>query len=432
MGPELLTLGMFGMVLFAIIFGVSLSFAMGGTAVVFGYLMFGSNGMYSIVSTMFGGMWSILLSSIPFFVFIGVALAKSKIAEDLYHAFYLWSGRTPGGLLLGTSGFAATLSAMTGSCAASTITTGMVGIPAMDQRGYDRNFVLGTIGASGTLGILIPPSITLILIGMQTGQSVGKLFLGGMVAGLIVLGCFLLYVVIRSMTNSNLAPAAKEIASWRERLISLKSVILPLVVILSVLVSIFAGIATPTEAAAVGAAAVTLSVAIRGELTWDYIKDVSYSSATVTGMVLWIVFGASAFTAIYGSGGGTAFLQGLLLSMQVHPLVMILLMQAVTLILGMFLDPVGIILLVLPIFYPIVAGLGVDPIWFCVLFQLNLCIGYISPPFGYNLFYLKTLSPETPITQIYASVLPFLGLMLSAGALIFLFPEIITHFTNAR
>ncbi|WP_372572236.1 TRAP transporter large permease [Ruegeria jejuensis] len=432
MSPELLTLGMFGMVLLAIILGVSLSFAMGGTAVIFGYLMFGPNGMYSIVSTMFGGMWSILLSSIPFFVFIGVALAKSKIAEDLYHAFYLWSGRMPGGLLLGTSGFAATLSAMTGSCAASTITTGMVGIPAMDQRGYDRNFVLGTIGASGTLGILIPPSITLILIGMQTGQSVGKLFLGGMVAGLILLGCFLLYVVIRSMMNTNLAPAATEKAPLQERLISLKSVILPLVVILSVLVSIFAGIATPTEAAAVGAAAVTLSVAIRGELTWNYIKEVSYGSATVTGMVLWIVFGASAFTAIYGSGGGTAFLQGVLLSMDVSPWVMILLMQAVTLVLGMFLDPVGIILLVLPIFYPIVAGLGVDPIWFCVLFQLNLCIGYISPPFGYNLFYLKTLSPTTPITQIYASVVPFLGLMLTAGALIFLFPEIITHFTNAR
>ncbi|UZD90370.1 TRAP transporter large permease [Cognatishimia activa] len=430
MSPELLTFGMFGMVLLAIICGVSLSFAMGGTAVVFGYIMFGSNGMYSIVSTMFGGMWSILLSSIPFFVFIGVALARSRIAEDLYHAFYLWSGRMPGGLLVGTSGFAATLSAMTGSCAASTITTGMVGIPAMDQRGYDRNFVLGTIGASGTLGIIIPPSITLILIGMQTGQSVGKLFVGGMAAGLILLAVFLIYVLFRALSNNKLAPPASERTPWAERLSSLKSVILPLVVILSVLVSIFAGIATPTEAAAVGAAAVTFSVAIRGELTWTYIKEVSHGSATVTGMVLWIVFGASAFTAIYGSGGGTAFLQNALRGMDIEPWVMILLMQAVTLVLGMFLDPIGIILLVLPIFYPIVAGLGVDPIWFCVLFQLNLCIGYISPPFGYNLFYLKTLSPETPITQIYNAVLPYLVLMLSTGALIFLFPEIITNFTN--
>ena len=430
MGPELLTIGMFGMLLSAIILGVSLSFAMGGTAVIFGFLLFGSSGMFSIVSTMFGGMWSILLSSIPFFVFIGVALAKSRIAEDLYHSFYLWSGRTPGGLLLGTSGFAATLSAMTGSCAASTITTGMVGIPAMKQRGYDQTFVLGTIGASGTLGILIPPSITLILIGMQTGQSVGKLFLGGLVAGLLLLASFLFYVLVRSYLNNDLAPPTEELAPFSERIASLKSAFLPLMVILSVLVSIFTGIATPTEAAAVGAAAVTLSVALRGELNWTYIKEVSYGSATVTGMVLWIVFGASAFTAIYGSGGGTAFLQTSLRSMDVEPWMMILFMQAVTLLLGMFLDPVGIILLVLPVFFPIVVTLGVDPIWFCILFQLNLCIGYISPPFGYNLFYLKTLSPEIPITQIYGAVLPFLGLMLSTGFILFLFPEVITFFTE--
>ncbi|WP_152505917.1 TRAP transporter large permease subunit [Labrenzia sp. THAF35] len=431
MSPEFLTLGMFGMVLIAILSGVSLSFAMGGTAVVFGYLIYGSNGMYSVVSATFGGMWSILLSSIPLFTFIGVALAKSRIAGDLYHAFYLWSGRMPGGLLLGTSGFAATLSAMTGSCAASTITTGMVGIPAMDKRGYNREFVLGTIGASGTLGILIPPSITLILIGMQTGQSIGRLFLGGMVSGLFLLSVFIVYVSIRSLLSPSLAPTIETRAPLQERLASLKSVILPLFIILAVLVSIFAGIATPTEAAAIGAAAVTLAVAVRGELTWSYVKDVSYTTASVTGMVIWIVFGASAFTSIYGSGGGISFMQNMLSSMGTAPWVTILLMQVVTLVLGMFLDPVGIILLVLPIFFPIVVQLGYDPIWFCVLFQLNLCIGYISPPFGYNLFYLKTLSPNTPILKIYTAVFPFLLLMLFTGAAFFVFPELITSVTGA-
>lgn len=431
MSPELLTYGMFGMLLIAIICGVSLSFAMGGTAVVFGYLIYGPNGMYSIVSAAFGGMWSILLSAIPLFTLIGVALAKSRIASDLYHAFYLWSGRMPGGLLLGTSGFAATLSAMTGSCAASTITTGMVGIPAMDQRGYDKGFVLGTIGASGTLGILIPPSITLILIGMQTGQSIGRLFLGGMVSGLIVLGVFLAYVAIRARLHPELAPVIGHRPPLGERLASLKSVVMPVIIILAVLVSIFQGIATPTEAAAIGAAAVTVAVALRGELNWRYIKDVSFTTATVTGMVIWIVFGATAFTSIYGSGGGTAFMQGLLGSLGGAPWVTILLMQLVTLVLGMFLDPVGIILLVLPIFFPIVVQLGFDPIWFCILFQLNLCIGYISPPFGYNLFYLKTLSPQTPIRRIYAAVLPFLLLMLGTGAVLFAFPQLITSVTGA-
>jgi tripartite ATP-independent transporter DctM subunit len=430
MSPELLTIGMFAMLLTSILLGVSLSFALGGTAVVFGLMVFGPNGMFTIISTMFGSMWSILLSAIPLFVFIGVALARSRIAHDLYNAFYLWSGRTPGGLLMGTSGFAATLSAMTGSCAASTMTTGLVGIPAMEQRGYDKRFVLGTIGASGTLGILIPPSITLILIGLQTGQSVGRLFMGGLIAGLLLLAMFIAYVAIKARMNPALAPASDTLAPISERIRSLKAVILPLIVIVSVLVSIFAGIATPTEAAAVGAAAVVMSVAIRRELNWRYVREVCADTASVTGMVIWIVFGASAFVAVYGGGGGTRFMQGYLMSMQMEPWMMILLMQAITLVLGMFLDPVGIILLVLPIFFPIVVGLGYDPIWFCILFQLNLCIGYISPPFGYNLFYLKTLSPKTPIVEIYRAVLPFLFLMLGTGALIFLFPELLTSFTD--
>ncbi|MBK5926252.1 TRAP transporter large permease [Rhodobaculum claviforme] len=430
MTPEVLTIGMFGVLLSAILLGVSLTFALGGTAVIFGLAVFGPNGMFTIVSTMFGAMWSILLSAIPLFVFIGVALARSRIANDLYQAFYLWSGRTPGGLLLGTSGFAATLSAMTGSCAASTVTTGLVGMPAMDQRGYDRRFVLGTIGASGTLGILIPPSITLILIGMQTGQSVGRLFMGGLVAGLFLLATFLIYIAVRARLSPHLAPPADVRAPLRERIHALRSVVLPLVVILSVLVSIFAGIATPTEAAAVGAAAVILSVALRGEMSWAYIKAVSHDTASMTGMVIWIVFGASAFVAVYGGGGGTRFMQGLLLGMEVEPWMVIVLMQLITLVLGMFLDPIGIILLVLPIFFPIVTALGYDPIWFCILFQLNLCIGYISPPFGYNLFYLKSLSPDTPITEIYRAILPFLALMLATGAAIFLFPGIITSFTD--
>ena len=335
----------------------------------------------------------------------------------------------PGGLLIGTSGFAATLSAMTGSCAASTVTTGLVGMPAMAQRGYDRRFVLGTIGASGTLGILIPPSITLILIGMQTGQSVGRLFMGGLAAGLLLLAMFMAYIAIRSRMHPELAPPSLTTAPIAERLKSLRAVILPLVVILSVLVSIFAGIATPTEAAAVGALAVVISVAIRGELNWSYVRKVSHDTASMTGMVIWIVFGASAFVAVYGGGGGTRFMQSFLLGLEIEPWMMILLMQLITLVLGMFLDPVGIILLVLPIFFPIVTTLGFDPIWFCILFQLNLCIGYISPPFGYNLFYLKTLSPETPILEIYKAIFPFFFLMLATGAAIFLFPELVTSFT---
>lgn len=429
MTPELLTIGMFGSLILSIMLGVSLSYAMGAIAVVFSYLMSGTSGFYSVVSSTFGNMWSILLSAIPLFIFIGVALGRSRIANDLYSAFYLWSGRMNGGLLVGTAGFAAVLSAMTGNCSASTITTGLVGMPAMKKHGYDDKLVLGTIGASGTLGILIPPSITLIIIGMMTGQSVGKLFLGGLVAGLFILAAFVIYIVLRTFFRPDLAPAADFSVPLRDKLFAFKSVFLPLLIVVSVLMSIFMGIATPTEAAAVGVAAVVISIWLRGEFSWRFIRDVSYDTASVTGMIAWIIFGAGAFVSVYASGGGVSFMLDLLRGSDLGPWQLIVLMQLIALILGMFLDPIGIILLTLPIFFPIVVELGFDPIWFCVVFQLNLCIGYITPPFGYNLFYLKSLSRTTPIGTIYKAVTPFLAIMVVSGAILLAFPSILISFT---
>lgn len=425
MSPELLTIGMFGALLILIMAGVSLSFALGGVAVVFTLILSGPNGLFPMISAVFGSMWSILLTAVPFFVFMGVALARSRISENLYEAFYLWSGRVNGGLLLGTAGFAAALSAMTGSCAASTVTTGKVGLPAMEKHGYDKLFALGTIGAAGTLGILIPPSVTLIVIGMTTGLSVGRLFMGGLIAGILVLLIIMAYVAIRSWLTPSIAPAVGRPVAFSEKMRALRSVVVPLLIILSVLLTIFMGLATPTEAAAVGAMAVFLAVALRGEVNLQFIRQVSHETASTTGMVIWIVFGATAFVSVYSAGGGIAFMRGLLLASEISPWMMIVLMQLIALVLGMFLDPLGIILLVLPIFFPVVVALGFDPLWFCVIFQLNLCIGYITPPFGYNIFYLKALSPETPILGLYRAVMPFVGLMILAGVFLLLFPAIL-------
>ena len=430
MSPELLTVGMFGSLLILIMLGVSLSFALGGVAVVFTLLLSGTAGLFPMISAVFGTMWSVLLAAIPLFVFMGVALGRSQISADLYRAFYLWSGRVNGGLLLGTTGFASVLSAMTGSCAASTLTTGMVGMPAMERHGYDRSFVLGTIGAAGTLGILIPPSITLIVIGLVTGLSVGRLFMGGLIAGLIVITVFLVFVTIKARMRPELAPATNEAVPTRDKIRSLRSVIAPLLIIVVVLSSIFMGLATPTEAAGVGAAAVVVAVALRGELTLKFIREVSYSTASTTGMVIWIVFGAVSFVSVYSGAGGIQFLQRVLLGIDVEPWMLIVIMQLIGLVLGMFLDPIGIILLVLPIFFPVVQMLGFDPLWFAVIFQLNLCIGYITPPFGYNIFYLKSLSPETPILDLYKAVFPYVLLMLACGAVFLLFPSILVEGIN--
>jgi len=426
MSPELLTAGMFGLLLVFILAGVSLAFALGSVAVIFVVIMNGLNGLFPILSATFASMWSISLAAIPLFVMMGISLGKSKIASDLYLAFHLWSGKVNGGLLVGTTGFASLLSAMTGSCAASTLTTGMVGMPAMDKHGYDKKFVLGTIGAAGTLGILIPPSITLIVIGMSTGLSIGKLFMGGLIAGLGMLAVILAYVIIKANLQPEKAPAATESVPLAEKIHSLRAVILPVGIISVVLLSIFLGIATPTEAAAVGAAAVLIAIAIRGELNWDFLKEVSYSTATMSGMVLWIIFGASAFVSVYSAANGIDFIQSFLLSLDISPWLLILIMQVAGFILGKFLDPIGIILLVMPIFIPVVTQLGFDPIWFAVIFQLNLCVGYISPPFGYNIFYLKTLSPQTSILDLYRSVFPYVVLMILFGVFLLAFPSILT------
>lgn len=422
----LLTIGMFGGLVMAVMLGVSLSFALGGVAVIAALILWGPAGLMPIVTGVFNYMWMLLLAAVPFFVFIGVALSKSKIAEDMYDAFYLWSGRVRGGLAVGSCGFAAALSAMTGNCSASTVTAGLVGMPPMRSKGYKDSIIFGTIGSAGTLGILIPPSITLIVIGMMTGQSIGKLFAGGLAAGLLILIGFMSYILIRARLNPDLCPAIQETVTLREKIRAIKAVTLPGLIILAILGTIFFGIATPTEAASVGALSVVLAVILRGEFNLKFVKEVSYQTAEITGMVLWIMFGASGFVAIYSGGGGVYFVQDLLSGFNVNPWVLFIAMQLFVLVLGMFLDPMGIILLCLPIFYPVVQTMGFDAIWFGVLFQVNLCIGYLTPPFGYNLFYLKSLSPETNMSLIYTSVLPFIAIMVICEILMILFPEIIT------
>lgn len=426
----LLTIGMFGSLIACIMCGVSLAFALGSIGVIAALLMYGPAGLMPIVTGVFNYMWMLLLAAVPLFVFIGVALSKSRIADDMFDAFYLWSGRLRGGLAVGTCGFAACLSAMTGNCSASTVTTGLVAIPPMRQRNYDESIIFGSIGSAGTLGILIPPSITLIVIGMMTGQSIGKLFAGGLVAGVSIAVLFMIYILVRAWLQPDLCPALEESPLLRKKLAALKSIALPSLIILSILGSLFLGVATPTEASSVGALSVLLCVMIRGEFTWNFFRETAYQTASITGMVLWIMFGASGFVAIYSGGGGIYFVQTLLMELNVSPWILIFILQGAILFLGMFLDPMGIILLCMPLFYPVVSSLGFDPIWYGVVFNIALCIGYITPPFGYNLFYLKSLSPSTDMKVIFRSVLPFCAIMIICLVIMMIFPGIITWLPN--
>ncbi|MGD9974566.1 MAG: TRAP transporter large permease subunit [Desulfatirhabdiaceae bacterium] len=427
MSPELiLTVCMFSALIIAIMLGISLAFAMGGIAVVTAYILWGYSGLFIIVSSVFKYMWMVELAAVPLFVFMGVALAKSSIAKEMYEAFYVCAGSIRGGLAVGSCGFAAALSAMTGSCAASTLTAGLVGIPPMRERKYNESLIFGTICSAGSMGVLIPPSITLVIIGMTTGESIGKLFAGGMTSGLFIVGLFIAYILILTWLKPDYAPARVETSTLKEKIFALRTVILPGVVIISVLGSIFVGIATPTEAAAIGCVAVFLCVMSRGEATWAFIRDVVYSTSNVTGMVIWIMFGAAGFVSVYCGAGGAGFIQEFLLGLEIGRWGVFAITMIITFILGCFLDPVGIILLTLPIFYPVIKSLGFHPVWYCVLVQANLCLGYITPPFGYNLFYLKTLTPETPMRLIYKSIMPFVAIMIFSMIVMIIFPGLIT------
>jgi len=298
----------------------------------------------------------------------------------------------------------------------------------MKKHNYSDSLRFGSVGAAGSMGILIPPSIPLILIGMASGVSIPKLFAGGMTAGLFVVAVLTIYILLVAWIRPKAGPGVAKTVSFREKIGYLRVVVLPLFIVVAVLGSIFGGIATPTEAAAAGVVAVCISVAIRRRFTWEFLKNTTRDTAVLTGMILWITFGSATFVTVYAGGGGGAFVHNLLLGLEVNRWVIFVLVQAMVLFLGMFVDPVGIILICVPIFYPVMQALGFDLVWFSIIFTLNLCIGMITPPFGYNLYYIKSLSPETNIGRIFRSMLPFIVLMVLAMLVITLVPEIALWF----
>jgi tripartite ATP-independent transporter DctM subunit len=322
------------------------------------------------------------------------------------------------------------MAAMSGVSAAAVLTMGVIALPAMLKRGYNKSIALGSITAGGALGQLIPPSILMVIYGGVAGVSVGKLFMGGVLPGLLLAGLFIAYIAIRSFIQKDIAPALHEKErreiTWGQKTVSLKSIILPALLIIGVLGSIFKGIATPTEAAAIGAGGSIICGLIHRRLTWEIIRAACFNTLKSTCMVMWIMIGSMLFVSFYFSIGGADFVKETLLGMGVNRWFIIFGMQAVLFVLGCLLDPSGIVLLCTPLFLPIVAALGFDPLWFGVLFIVNLEMAYLTPPFGYNLFYLKSVvSEDITMGDIYRSVWPFVVLQMIGLTVCMIFPQII-------
>ncbi|MBU4275571.1 MAG: TRAP transporter large permease subunit [Proteobacteria bacterium] len=423
----LLTLIVFSSLVVLLAIGIPIAFAMLAIAAVGIILTWGPQGLLVLFNTAYAEGTSYLLLAVPLFIFMANILKFSGLADKLYEVVYRWMGGLRGGLAMGTVVICAIFAAMAGISSVATISMGLIALPSMLQRNYNKVMAVGCINAGGALGILIPPSILMILYGNMAEVSIGRLFAGGMLPGILLAAIFVLYIGIRCFFQKDLGPAVTEKYNWRDKFRSLKGVILPVSLVVLVLGVIYSGVATPTEAAGVGAGGAVVTALIHRQLTWARMWQALKDTLSLTVMVFWIIIGAVSFTTFLAYAGIQDMLQEAIMSMEINRWIILIAIQLVFFVLGMFLDPAGIILLTTPIFVPIINQLGFDPLWFGVLFIINMEMAYITPPFGFNLFILKSVvPPQITMADIYRSVGPFVLLQALCLAMVMLWPEIAT------
>lgn len=427
MSIELITVLLFGALILLLALGLPLAFVMGGVGVVGSYLLWGDRGLYLIVTQAYASMGKFTLLAIPLFIFMAMILERAGVADDLYTLMHRWMGPLNGGLAIGTVIICTIFAAMAGISGAATVSMGIIALPAMLKRGYDKTIAMGSISAGGALGILIPPSVPMILYATLTGVSIGGLFAGGVLPGLLLALLFILYIGIRCYFQPALGPALpiEERVSWREKFISLRAVLLPIMIIIMVLGSIYAGICTATEAAALGSLGAIISAVVYRKFNWTLIKEACFRTGALTAMIIWILIGAYGFTAVYTGTGAHVLMEHIMLSIPGGKWAILITIQLIFFILGCILDPVGIIMITTPVFVPVITSLGFDPLWFGVLFIMNMEMGYLTPPFGFNLFYMKAIVPPgITMADIYRSIVPFVALQGIGLAMIIIFPQI--------
>lgn len=407
--------------------GVPIAFTLCGIATIGILCTWGLNGLLLLFNDAYGESSSFLLSAIPLFIFMANMLKSSGMGDDLYEVVYRWMGKLRGGLAVGTVLICALFAAMAGVSSVATVSMGLIALPSMLKRGYQKELAIGCISAAGALGILIPPSIIMVLYGATAEVSVGKLFIGGVVPGIVMSLFFVVYILIRAWLNPKLAPGVPESFAFSEKLVVLKGVLLPLGLIVLVLGVIYFGICTPTEAAAVGAfGAMGCAMAYR-KLTWTKLRDSLWSTMKTNAMIFWLIIGATAFTHFLAYSEIQGLIHQTVLSLDVSPWMILITIQIIYFILGMFLDPAGILMLTTPIFVPIITKLGFDPLWFGILFVVNMEMAYITPPFGFNLFIMKAIvPPQIKMMDIYRSVYPFVILQAICLLLVMMFPQLAT------
>ena len=429
MSYELIGLLMFSSMLVMLLAGQRVFGVIGFVATAFALLLWGVGGVEMPFSAAFKLFNWYPLLTLPLFIYMGYMLSESGLASDLYRAFHVWFGPLRGGLAIGTIGLMVVISAMNGLSVAGMAIGASIALPEMLKRGYDKVMITGVVQAGSSLGILVPPSVVLVLYGMIARQPVGQLWLAGVFPGLLLAGLFVLYIAIRCRLDPKLGPPlppAERQLPLAEKLKLLRTGILPLLIFFAMTGLFLLGVTSLVESSAVGAAATTLVALVKRRLTRPVLEDTLNKSLGISCMFMWIILAALCFGAVFDGLGAVKAIESLFIERWLlSPWAVLIMMQVSYLVMGMFLDDTAMLVIVAPLYVPLIIALGFDPIWYGVLYTITCQVAYMTPPFGYNLFLMRAMvPPEISLLDIYRSIAPFVLVMCLAIVLVMVFPQI--------
>jgi tripartite ATP-independent transporter DctM subunit len=434
MSGELLMILMFVFMFIGIFSGAPIAFVLGAISIFFGLIMWGPGSFQMFVLRIWGVMMNYVLVAIPLFVFMGFVLEKAGLAEDLYDSMEVVFGRIRGGLAIGTIAFTTIIATCTGIVATAVVTAGVLSLPSMFKRGYNKELAMGAVAAGGTLGILIPPSIMLIFYAAESGISAGRLFLAAFIPGLMLSALYMIYIGIVCYLRPEMAPAPsadRRAVNIKQYLRMTKGLIPVMGLILAVLGVIVFGIATPTEAAGTGALGALLVAAAHRRLTWKLVWESALKSMESIGMMGLIISGAVSFASVFLGLGGEDIVMNIIKALGLGPVGVVAFAVAIVFILGMLIDWVGILYICLPVFIPLVNKMNIEPLWFALTICVTLQTAWLTPPFGFSLFFLRSIVPnEIPFWSIIKGCLPFVGLQVVGIILLLFFPQIVLFLPN--
>jgi tripartite ATP-independent transporter DctM subunit len=435
MSYEMIALLIFASMLVMLLTGQRIFAAIGGVATIFALLLWGdgAEGMPFHASFVLLNWYPLL--TLPLFIYMGYMFSESGIADDMYNMFHVWMGPLNGGLAVGTIGLMVAIAAMNGLSVAGMAIGASLALPEMLKRNYNKVMVTGVIQAGSSLGIMVPPSVVLVLYGMIARQNVGRLWMAGVLPGLLLAGLFILYIMIRCKLQPHLGPALpaeERQISWGQKFKLLKAGIIPLVIIFSMTGLFLLGITSLVECSAAGAAATTLAALFKRRLNMKVLENTLRNTLSVSCMFMWVILAALAFSSVFDGLGAVHAIEALFLERwHLSPWGIIAMMQVSYLLMGMFLDDTAMLIIVAPLYVPLVISLGFDAIWYGVLYTITCQIAYMTPPFGYNLFLMKAMAPpEVTLGDIYRSITPFVLVMIVGLVIVMLFPQIALWLPN--